>query len=510
MAYPGSAFKSIRGARLCPSPLKLIYYRSVISVKLYNTLTRRKEEFVPQEDNVVRMYACGPTVHDRFTIGNARAFIVFDAIRRYLEFKGYKVIYTQNITDIEDKIINRAKELGVAAEEVAQEYTEAFFEDSKRLGIKPATYQPRATEMIPQIIEFIQDLIEKGYAYVADGDVYYRVRRFKEYGKLSGKRLEELEAGARVEVDPRKEDPLDFALWKAAKPGEPSWESPWGEGRPGWHIECSVMAITTLGETIDIHGGGADLIFPHHENEIAQSEAKTGRQFARFWLHNGLLMVGEEEMHKSLGNFEYAKDVVERHGREAVRLFFLSKHYRKPVNFSHEALEEARSAVERVYNLLQEIEFELKEHEGLELDEARLSDRGREFLHYLNNVRAEFEQEMDDDFNTAGGVGVIFELVRRTNIFKQGVAEGDLPLLKRAAELIRELGEPLGLFQEEPQVHAAAAELQKELIELLIEVRQELRAKREFELADRIRSRLGELGIELRDKEDRTLWSLKR
>ncbi|MFQ6117433.1 MAG: cysteine--tRNA ligase, partial [Candidatus Bipolaricaulia bacterium] len=324
-------------------------------MKFYNTLTRRKEEFVPQEDNIVRMYACGPTVHDRFTIGNARAFIVFDAIRRYLEFKDYKVIYTQNITDIEDKIINRARELGVPAEEVAREYTEAFFEDSRRLGVKPPTYQPLATEMVPQIVEFIQDLIDKGYAYTVDGDVYYRVRRFKEYGKLSGKKIEELEAGARVEPDPRKEDPLDFALWKAAKPGEPSWDSPGGPGRPGWHIECSVMATATLGETIDIHGGGADLIFPHHENEIAQSEAKTGKPFARFWLHNGLVMIGEEEMHKSLGNFEYAKDVVERHGQEAVRLFFLSKHYRKPVSFSHEALEEARAAVERVYNLLAEI-----------------------------------------------------------------------------------------------------------------------------------------------------------
>jgi len=503
----------------------LIYYRSVIPVKFYNTLTRRKEEFVPQEDNIVRMYACGPTVHDRFTIGNARAFIVFDAIRRYLEFKGYKVIYTQNITDIEDKIINRAAEIGVPAEEVAREYTEAFFEDSRRLGIDPPTHQPKATEMVPQIINFIEDLIDKGYAYTVDGDVYYRVRRFPEYGKLSGKKIEELEVGARVEVDERKEDPLDFALWKAAKPGEPSWESPWGPGRPGWHIECSVMAITTLGETIDIHGGGADLIFPHHENEIAQSEAKTGKPFARFWLHNGLLLVGEEEMHKSLGNFEYARDVVERFGREAVRLFFLSKHYRKPVNFSHKALEESRAAVERVYNLLEEISSIRRQEQGeagpeLELDEVgdELTDRGREFLNYLSNVRAEFEREMDDDFNTAGGVGVIFELVRRTNIFKQGLAEHsdneDLPLLERAAGLIKELGEPLGLFQEDLKARAAVvkakAGLQEELIDLLIEVRQELRAKREFALADKIRSRLNELGIELRDRGEGTRWSLKR
>lgn len=477
-------------------------------MKLYNTLTRRKEEFVPQKDNIVKMYACGPTVHDRFTIGNARAFITFDAIRRYLEFKGYKVIYTQNITDIEDKVINRAKELRLEAREIAERYARAFLEDVERLGIEPPTHQPKATEMVPQIAEFIQDLIDKGYAYTVDGDVYYRVRRFEEYGKLSGKKLEELEAGARVGVDQRKEDPLDFALWKAAKPGEPAWDSPWGKGRPGWHIECSVMAISTLGETLDIHGGGADLVFPHHENEIAQSEGKTGKKFARFWLHNGLVMVGEEEMHKSLGNFEYAKDVVERHGREAVRLFFLSKHYRKPVNFSHEALEEARAAVERVYNLLAEIEFELARHGKLPLDEAELSDRGRAFLRFLKGIRAEFEREMDDDFNTAGGIGVIFELVRRTNGFRQELAEEELSLLTRAAELIRELGEPLGLFQEEPR--AGAAGLQGELIELLIEVRGELRAKREFELADRIRARLNELGVELRDREKETLWSLKR
>jgi len=487
----------------------------VIPVKFYNTLTRRKEEFVPLEDRVVKMYACGPTVHDRFTIGNARAFLTFDAIRRYLEFKGYRVIYTQNITDIEDKIINRARELGVPAEELAQRYTEAFLEDSRRLGVDPPTHQPKATEMVPQIIEFIQDLIDKGYAYAVDGDVYYRVRRFKEYGKLSGKRLEDLEAGARVEVDERKEDPLDFALWKAAKPGEPSWESPWGEGRPGWHIECSVMAITTLGETIDIHGGGADLIFPHHENEIAQSEAKTGKPFARFWLHNGLLLIGKQEMHKSLGNFEYAKDIVERYGREAVRLFFLSKHYRKPVNFTYEALEEAQSAVERVYNLLEEIEFELKRHDN----EPRLSDRGRVFLNYLKGVRVEFEREMDDDFNTAGGISVIFELVRRTNTFKRELAEQDLPLLERAAVLIKELGKPLGLFQEEPKARAKAAiagtarisaGLPEELIDLLVEVRSELRTKGEFALADRIRARLNDLGIELRDKGAGTHWSLKR
>ncbi|MGQ9478179.1 MAG: cysteine--tRNA ligase [Candidatus Bipolaricaulia bacterium] len=489
-------------------------------MRLYNTLTRREEEFVPQEDGLVRMYACGPTVHDRFTIANARSFLTFDVLRRYLEFKGYKVLYTQNITDIEDRIIARAQRLGLPAQKVAEEFTQAFFEDRALLGIAPPTYQPRATEMIPKIIEFISDLIAKGYAYAVDGDVYFRVRKFPGYGKLSGKDLEELEIGARVELDPRKEDPLDFALWKAAKPGEPSWNSPWGKGRPGWHIECSVMAHATLGETLDIHGGGADLIFPHHENELAQSEARTGKPLARFWVHNGLVMVGGQEMHKSLGNFEYARDVVARHGKEAVRLFFLSKHYRKPVNFSHEAIGEARSAVERVYNLLQEIESEarpeLERRAEPGLDEALLTDRGREFLNYLSTVRAEFEREMDADLNTAGGVGVIFELVRRTNIFKEAwratclreASEGDLSLLRRAALMIRELGRPLGLFQEATleRLPAARRDLQEELISLLIEVRNELRAQREFALADRIRSRLNELGIELRDKDGETRW----
>jgi cysteinyl-tRNA synthetase len=484
-------------------------------MRLYNTLTRREEEFAP-EGRIVRMYACGPTVHDRFTIANARAFLTFDVLRRYLEFKGYKVIYTQNITDIEDKIINRARELGVPPQELAEQNIRAFFEDREKLGIAPPTYQPRATEVIPQIIEFISDLLERGYAYIVDGDVYYRVRRFSGYGKLSGKDLEELEAGARVEPDPRKEDPLDFALWKASKPGEPAWDSPWGKGRPGWHIECSVMAQSTLGETIDIHGGGADLIFPHHENEIAQSEARTGKSLARFWVHNGLVMVGGEEMHKSLGNFEYARDIVDRYGKEAVRLFFLSKHYRKPVNFSHEAVEEARSAVERVYNLLEEIEASLSSGPGIET-EAESPDPA--FSAYLDRVKAEFEQEMDSDFNTAGGLGVIFELVRRTNAFLQVARPEDQPLLRRAGELIRELGRPLGLFQEEPRARRRAiiagtagisAGLEEGLINLLVEVRSELRAKGEFALADRIRARLNELGIELRDKDGETRWSLKR
>lgn len=482
-----------------------------MAVQLYNTLTKRKEEFVPLEGDVVRMYTCGPTVYDRFHIGNARTFIIFDVFRQYLEkFKGYKVIYAQNITDVDDKIINKAAALSMDTKEVAERYTKAYFEDLKQLGVEKADYHPKATEKIEEIIAFVKELVKRGYAYEVDGDVYYRVSKFSGYGKLSGRRLEELESGARVEVDERKENPLDFALWKRSKGGEPKWESPWGQGRPGWHIECSVMAISTLGETIDIHGGGADLVFPHHEDEIAQVEAKTGKPFARYWMHNELLKYKGEKMSKSLGNSEYAKDVVAQYGKEAVRLFYLSKHYRKPINFTHEAMEDAKVAVGRVYNLLEEIEFELERSDGgsPELDEDRLTERGREFKGYLATVEEEYKREMDDDLNTAGAIGAIFDLVRKANIFKQNVVEEDLPLLLRVEELIRKLGEPLGLFQEELPKERVRG-IQEELIELLIETRDELRAKKEWGLADRIRAQLKALGIVLKDKEEGTIWSFE-
>jgi cysteinyl-tRNA synthetase len=467
---------------------------------IYNTLTKEKEEFKPQEEGIVRLYACGPTVYDHFTIGNARPFILFDALRRYLKYKGYRVIYVLNITDIDDKIINRAAAEGITPKEVAEKYTKSFFEDLKLLGVEKADYHPKATEKIPEMISFIQELIERGYAYQANGDVYFRVRRFRGYGKLSGRSLDELSIGARMEdVHKNKEDPLDFALWKGSKEGEPSWESPWGQGRPGWHIECSVMASSILGDHIDIHAGGEDLIFPHHENEIAQTEAKTGKPFAKYWMHNGLVMYEGEKMSKSLGNFEYARDVVRKYGREAVRLFYLSKHYRKPINFTHEGMEDAKRAVERVYNLLEEIDFELKKAPEKKTENI-------EFKNYLDKVKEGFIEEMDDDFNTAGAVGVIFELVRETNTFKQEYK--DPHLLEQAADLIRELGEILGLFQGQEGIKGIGIE--RELIELLIEVRGDLRAKKEWELADKIRSRLKEFGIALKDKEENTIWSFKK
>ena len=485
-----------------------------MAIKIYNTLTQKLEEFEPLEPGHVRMYVCGPTVYDYFHIGNARPFIFYDVVRRYLEYRGYNVSFVQNITDVDDKIINRAAAEGISPQEVAEKYTQAYWEDLEKLGVLPANYQPKATEWIPQMVEFVQKLIDKGYAYVLEnGDVYFRVRKFAGYGKLSGKSLEELEAGARVDVDERKEDPMDFALWKSAKPGEPKWPAPWGEGRPGWHLECSVMSMGLLGETLDIHGGGQDLIFPHHENEIAQSEALTGKPFVRYWMHNGLLKFQGEKMSKSLGNFEYARDVVAKYGKEAVRYFYLSKHYRTPINFTHEAMADAQRAVERVYNLLEEIDQELARRDGvLEPDPERLTERGREYLALLERTRQEFLEQMDEDFNTAAALGVLFELVKEANVFRREVAEEDLPLLRRTFELIRELGAPLGLFQETPWKRAGAGaegKLQEQLIELLIDVRRELRKKKEYELADAIRARLAELGVELKDKGEETIWAYR-
>ena len=477
-------------------------------MKLYNTLTRQLEEFEPLEDNRVKMYVCGPTVYDYFHIGNARPFIVFDAFHRYLEYLGYDVTFVQNITDVDDKIINKATAEGVSSQEIADRYTQAYWDDLERLNIKPADIQPKATETIPEMIEFVQGLIDKGYAYELDGDVYFRVRRFEDYGKLSHRSIDELESGARVAVDERKEDPLDFAVWKAAKEGEPSWDSPWGEGRPGWHLECSVMATTYLGETIDVHCGGLDLVFPHHENETAQSEAATGQTFARFWMHNGLLQFEGEKMSKSLGNFEFARDVVAKYGAEAIRYFYLTKHYRSPVNFTYDGMADAQRAVERVYHLLEEIEYALRDRQDGELDEAQLSEEGKQFRQALRETKEQYLAHMDDDFNTAGAIGVLFELVHEANRFRANATEADLPLLAATRDLIRELGEPLGLFQAAPW-REAKGELTGDLVELLIDVRRQLRDQKDFQMADQIRDHLHEMGIELKDKGEETVWSYR-
>jgi cysteinyl-tRNA synthetase len=477
-------------------------------MKFYNTLTKIKEDFEPIEPGHVKMYVCGPTVYDIFHIGNARPFIVFDSLRRYLQYRGYRVTFAQNITDVDDKIINKSAAEGISADEVGKRFSEEYFADLEKLGVHPADHQPRATEKIPQMVDFVGGLIEKGYAYEVDGDVFFRVKRFDEYGKLSKKSIDDLQSGSRVDVDERKEDPLDFALWKSAKPGEPTWESPWSDGRPGWHLECSVMSMEILGESFDIHGGGTDLIFPHHENEIAQSEANTGVPFVRFWLHNEMLNFKGEKMSKSLGNFEYARDTVDKFGRESVRYFYLSKHYRSPISYSDELMEDSKRAVDRIYNLLEENHHKLNSSgNSIQLDENALSGKGKDFLAFLEKTKEKFIEELDDDFNTPGGMGVLFELVKEANIFGTDVTPADLPLLAATTALFREVGEPLGLFQESPWQSSGGGELQDELVDLLIELRSEFRANKLFEQSDKTRDRLQEMGIELKDKDDGTIWS---
>ncbi|NLI20718.1 MAG: cysteine--tRNA ligase [Clostridiales bacterium] len=374
---------------------------------IYNSLTRKKEPFVPVEPGKVKIYACGPTVYNFFHIGNARPFILFDVLRRYLETRGYDVTFVQNFTDIDDKMINRAREEGITVKELADRFIAEYFVDAGALGIRPATVHPKATEHIPQIIGLIQKLIDNGLAYAVDGDVYYRVRAFDRYGCLCGQNLEDLASGARVSADERKEDPLDFALWKAHKPGEPAWESPWGKGRPGWHIECSAMSMTYLGDTFDIHGGGKDLLFPHHENEIAQSEGATGKPYVRYWMHNGFLNIDNEKMSKSAGNFFTVRDIAREFDLEAVRMFMLSAHYRSPVNFSRELIAQAASSLERLYGARDHLAFLAVSALDRAPDEAE-----RAFMAEADRAQEKFNAAMDDDLNTADALAALFELVR--------------------------------------------------------------------------------------------------
>jgi len=467
-------------------------------MKLYNTLTRKTEEFEPRDGQTVGMYVCGPTVYDHLHIGNIRPIIVFDTLRRYMErFKGWDVIHVQNITDVDDKLINRSIESGEPVEQIAEEYTDAYFRLLDRLGVLIPTFSPRATEHIEEMVELIAELVGSGHAYERDGDVYFRVKSFPDYGKLSGRSLADQEAGARVEASEKKEDPLDFTLWKAAKEGEPYWPSPWGEGRPGWHTECVVLSRRYLGEHLDIHAGGNDLIFPHHENEIAQAEA-TGRPFFRFWLHNGVLSFRGEKMSKSLGNFAYARDVLERFDPDTVRYFSLSRHYRKPLDYSEEGLEAARTALERIRTLIDDTTAELRDLTG------EPGNVGRAFTASLADYRERFLAAMEDDLNTVGAIGALQELVAATNRFKEEAGGSDRLALRTAVETIRELSYPLGLFQGDTQKEIG---VQSELIELLIELRDALRAKKEYALADRIRDRLAELGITLKDTPQGTLWT---
>lgn len=452
-------------------------------MKLYNTLTKRKEEFVPLKPGEVTMYSCGPTVYNCFHIGNARPFIVFDVLRRFLEYRGYKVTFVQNFTDIDDKMIRRANEEGKTVAEIAEKYIAEYYVDARGLGIKDPTIAPRATENIDAIIEMIKTLIDKGYAYVVDGDVYFKTSRFEEYGKLSGHKLEDLELGARIEVDERKENAMDFALWKAQKPGEPAWDSPWGKGRPGWHIECSAMACRYLGETIDIHSGGQDLIFPHHENEIAQSEACNGKPFARYWLHNGFININNEKMSKSKGNFFTVRDIVKHYDYEVIRFFLLSAHYRSPINFSDALLEQAKNALNRLYECRSNLKFFLEKAEKDTFEEEIYGD--------LDVYREKFIEAMEDDLNTADAMAAIFELVREINT--RITADAGKKTIARALDLLNELTGVLGLLRKEEE------EELDENIKALIEERQKARAEKNYKRADEIRDQLRAMGVELQD-----------
>ncbi|MCL6632896.1 MAG: cysteine--tRNA ligase [Alicyclobacillus herbarius] len=471
-----------------------------MAIWLYNSLTRTKERLETLEPGKVRFYACGPTVYNLFHIGNARMFVVFDMIRRYLEYRGYEVRYVQNFTDVDDRIIGRANELGIGVREVADTYIQAYFEDADRLGIRRANVHPRVTECIPEIIRFIEDLIANGHAYVVGGDVYFDTSSFPEYGKLSHQSIDEMQAGFRIEVNEQKRNPADFALWKAAKPHEEFWQSPWGPGRPGWHIECSVMNFIYLGEQIDIHAGGRDLIFPHHENEIAQSEAHNHKPFARYWLHNGTLNINGEKMSKSTGNFIMTRDLLEKRPALAIRFFLLSAQYRHPLNYTEEAMDQAEQALDRIRRCLRNLDH--REQGLAELPQylaANLPDDEDEVAGAADAVRSQFIQAMDDDFNSADGIAAIFEGVREANLY----LEKDLVSaagIRRWRAVLLELLDVLGLRPEE------TPDLLEADIAALLEERREARARRDFARADAIRDELAAQGIVIEDTPQGTRW----
>ena len=465
-------------------------------MKLYNTLTRKKEEFVPITPGEVKMYVCGPTVYNFFHIGNGRTFIVFDTIRRYFEYRGYKVDYVQNFTDIDDKMIKRANEEGTTVKEVGDKYIKEYYTDADALNIERATVNPRATQYINDIIKFVKELIDKGYAYEVDGDVYFSTKKFQGYGKLSGQNIDDLQAGARINVDERKKDPMDFAIWKAKKEGEPAWKCPWGEGRPGWHIECSCMAKKLLGNTIDIHAGGMDLAFPHHENEIAQSEALTGEPFAHYWLHSAYVNVNNQKMSKSLNNFFTARDVLKEYNSDVIRFLMLSCHYRVQLNYSEDLLQSAKASVERLYNAIGNLENLIDEVSRVEMNEEE-----KKYLESLNKYKEKYIEKMDDDFNTADAITAIFDLIKDPNTNINGNSSKELA--QKALELIRELGGPLGILQKSTKADLAD---EAEEIEALIQQRQEARKNKDFALADKIRDDLKARNIVLEDTPQGVRW----
>ncbi|WP_297499848.1 cysteine--tRNA ligase [Thermococcus sp.] len=471
-----------------------------MAIRVYNTLTRQKEDFRPIREGEVRMYVCGPTVYDYPHLGHARTYVAFDVIRRYLEHRGYTVLMVMNFTDIDDKIIKRANETGEGPRELAERFLRIFLEDMETLKVKPADVYPRVTEHMEDIIEFVKKLEEKGYAYEGSDGVYFEVRKFGGYGKLSKIKLEDLVKGARVEPGEGKRNPEDFALWKKAKPGEPKWESPWGEGRPGWHIECSTMSSKYLGESFDIHGGGNDLIFPHHENEIAQSEACFGHEWVRYWLHTGFVMVDGEKMSKSLGNFVTVRELLQRYSPEVIRLFVLQRHYRSPLDYTEEGLMHAKNNLERLYNTLENIRV------AMEKAEIAFKWDREEFETYeaIRDARKKFYDAMDDDFNTAEALKALFEVSNAINRYLTLVERPKESILRKSLEFFRTAGEVFGLFEDYFREEKAGNE--EALIRLLVEVRAQLRKERKFELADKIRTELRNLGIQLEDTPQGTVW----
>lgn len=474
---------------------------------VYNTLTRKKERFLPHsDDGLVRIYVCGPTVYDYSHLGHARAAVAFDVIRRYLEFLGYKVIYLNNITDIDDKIIKRAAEEGISTAELAEKFSRYYFQDMYSLGVKPANIYPRATAHITDIIMLIEKLIENGHAYVSNGSVYFDVASFKEYGKLSNLKPEDMETAVRIDIEEGKRNPQDFVLWKSAKPGEPWWPSPWGRGRPGWHIECSAMSMKYLGKQLDIHGGGQDLIFPHHENEIAQSECATKcKPFVKYWLHNGFVMVNKEKMSKSLKNFFTVREILEKFSPATVRFFLVSTHYRSPIDFSDSALEEAEKSLERLVNTRKIMEETV----------AGLSE-GKDWSEYDNktvkeilNIRNRFFEDMSDDFNTSGAVSRLFELSRVINRY---IADGgdNYAVISTAKQLFDDADKILNIFFGAEGKYIYDDKLIADILDITLFIRNELRKNKDYQLSDIIRDKLSDIGIMLEDKPDKTVWYLRR
>ncbi len=472
-------------------------------IKIYNTEKQQKEKFIPLEEKRVKMYVCGPTTYNLIHLGNARPVVVFDTIRRYFEYSGYDVTYVQNFTDVDDKIINRAAEENMEPLALAEKYIGEYFKDTEKLNIKKATHHPKVSENIPEIIAFVQGLIEKGFAYEVDGDVYYDIQKFDHYGKLSGRDLEDMQMGARINVDERKKHPGDFALWKSAKPGELFWESPWGSGRPGWHIECSVMSRKFLGDQFDIHGGGQDLVFPHHENEVAQTEAMTGKKMANYWMHNGFITINKEKMSKSLGNFFLLREILDRFDPTTVRFYLIETHYRSPLDFDYDKIEESGRALERIKNTY----LQLKNYQETSSSE----DESKKVAKIIEEVAEDFKEAMDDDFNTALAIAEIFDFTKEINkLIKKNemTKENSEKLLSVYSGLLDVLGLDIEKATTASSKQGEQSDLTEKLIQILIDLRQDAKKNKDFATADKIRNSLSEIGVQLEDTRAGVQWKI--